>query len=41
VARLADYALLAGAASGAETIDVATVAVGCEEIAWPAATTAY
>jgi type II secretory pathway predicted ATPase ExeA len=41
VARLADYALLAGAASGAETIDVATVAVASEEIAWPAATTAY
>jgi type II secretory pathway predicted ATPase ExeA len=35
VARLADYALLAGAASGAETVDVATVAVASEEIAWP------
>src|SRR5262245_40144041 len=41
VARLADYALLAGAASGAETIDVATVAVASEEIAWPTAATAY
>jgi type II secretory pathway predicted ATPase ExeA len=41
VARLADYALLAGAAAGAETIDVATVAVASEEIAWPAAATAY
>jgi type II secretory pathway predicted ATPase ExeA len=41
VARLADYALLAGAASGADTIDVATVAVASEEIAWPATATAY
>jgi len=35
VARLADYALLAGAAAGVETIDAGTVEAANEEIAWP------
>ncbi|HEX5471224.1 MAG TPA: AAA family ATPase [Lacipirellulaceae bacterium] len=37
VARLADYALLAGAAAGVETIDAGIVEAANEEIAWPAA----
>ncbi len=37
VARLADYALLAGAAAGVETIDSGIVEAANEEIAWPAA----
>lgn len=41
VARLADYALLAGAAAGAEAVDVGIVEAAYEEIAWPAATSAY
>jgi general secretion pathway protein A len=35
--RLADFALLAGAAAGAEKIDRATVAAAHEELAWPVA----
>jgi general secretion pathway protein A len=38
VARLADYALLAGAAAGVETVDSGIVEAAGEEIAWPAAT---
>ena len=41
VARLADYALLAGAAAGLSTIDAATVEAAHEEIAWPVAAGAY
>src|SRR6478735_873860 len=41
VARLADYALLAGAAAGVETIDAGIVEAASEEIAWPAAVAAY
>ena len=41
VARLADFALLAGAAAGVETIDAAIVEAANEEIAWPAAAAAY
>jgi general secretion pathway protein A len=40
VARLADYALLAGAAAGVEMIDAGIVEAANEEIAWPA-TAAY
>jgi general secretion pathway protein A len=36
VARLAEYALLTGAAAGAETIGTATVEAAHEEIEWPA-----
>jgi hypothetical protein len=35
VARLAEYALLTGAAAGADTIDAATVEAAHEEIEWP------
>jgi general secretion pathway protein A len=35
--RLADFALLAGAAAGAEKIDRGTVAAAHEELAWPVA----
>jgi general secretion pathway protein A len=41
VARLADYALLAGAAAGVETIDAGIVENASEEIAWPAVAAAY
>jgi len=37
VARLADFALVAGAAAGLETIDAATVEAAYDEFAWPAA----
>ncbi|HVT27879.1 MAG TPA: AAA family ATPase [Lacipirellulaceae bacterium] len=37
VARLADYALLAGAAAGIETIDAQIVEAASDEIDWPAA----
>jgi type II secretory pathway predicted ATPase ExeA len=41
VTRLAEYALLAGAAAGIESIGVAVVEAASDEIAWPAATAAY
>jgi type II secretory pathway predicted ATPase ExeA len=42
VARLADFALLAGAAAGLETIDTPTIEAANDEIAWPTrATAAY
>jgi type II secretory pathway predicted ATPase ExeA len=41
IARLADYALLTGAAAGIETIDAGIVEAASEEIAWPAAAAAY
>jgi general secretion pathway protein A len=41
VARLADFALLAGAAAGFDTIDAATVETAHDEIAWPTAASAY
>jgi type II secretory pathway predicted ATPase ExeA len=41
VMRLADYALLAGAAAGVETIDAGIVESASEEIAWPRAAVAY
>jgi len=41
VTRLADYALLAGAAASVETIDAGIVEAASEEIAWPAAAAAY
>jgi type II secretory pathway predicted ATPase ExeA len=41
VARLADYALLAGAAAGAQTVDAEIVEAASEEIAWPASAAAY
>jgi general secretion pathway protein A len=37
IVRLADFALLAGAAANLETIDLATVENAYDEIAWPAA----
>jgi general secretion pathway protein A len=41
VARLADFALLAGAAAGLTTIDAVTVEAAHEEISWPAELAAY
>jgi general secretion pathway protein A len=41
VARLADYALLAGAAANIGTIDVETVEAADDEIAWPATAEVY
>jgi general secretion pathway protein A len=41
VARLADYALLAGAAAGVETIDAEIIEAASEEIAWPTTAAAY
>jgi general secretion pathway protein A len=41
VARLADFALLAGAAAGVETIDAAIVEAAYEEIAWPTVAETY
>jgi type II secretory pathway predicted ATPase ExeA len=41
VARLADYALLAGAAAQVDTITSETIEAAYDEIAWPTATAAY
>ncbi len=41
VARLADFALLAGAGAGITSIDAATVEVAHEEISWPTEAAAY
>jgi general secretion pathway protein A len=41
IARLADYALLAGAAAGAETVSAAMVEAAHDEIAWTAVSAAY
>jgi type II secretory pathway predicted ATPase ExeA len=41
VTRLADFALLAGAATGAERIDTATVRAAWDEVAWPEAVGAH
>jgi general secretion pathway protein A len=41
VTRLADYALLAGAAAGVETIDTGIVEAASEEIEWPTAAATY
>ncbi len=41
VARLADFALLAGAASGLRKIDAATIRATHEEVAWPAVALVY
>jgi general secretion pathway protein A len=41
VTKLADYALLAGAAAGVETIDAGIVEAASEEIAWPTAAAVY
>lgn len=41
VTRLADYALLAGAVAGVETIDAGIVEAASEETAWPTAAAAY
>jgi general secretion pathway protein A len=41
VTKLADYALLAGAAAGVETIDAGIVEAASEEIAWPAPAAVY
>lgn len=41
VARLAELALLAGAAAELETIDAATIDAANDEIAWPAAASAF
>jgi type II secretory pathway predicted ATPase ExeA len=41
VARLADYALLAGAAAAAETIDAEIIEAASDEIAWPTSAAAY
>jgi general secretion pathway protein A len=41
VARLADFALLAGAGAGMTTIDVETVEAAHEEISWPVEAAAY
>lgn len=41
VARLADFALLAGAAAGLRKIDAATIRAAHEEVAWPAAALVY
>jgi type II secretory pathway predicted ATPase ExeA len=41
VARLADFALLAGAAAGLNTIDAETVEAANDEIAWPALAAAF
>jgi general secretion pathway protein A len=41
VTRLADYALLAGAAAEVETIDAGIVEAASEEIAWPTAAAVY
>jgi general secretion pathway protein A len=41
IVRLADFALLAGAAAGLETIDAVTIEAAYEEISWPAEVAAY
>lgn len=41
VARLADFALLAGAATGLTTIDAITVEAAHEEVSWPLEAVAY
>jgi general secretion pathway protein A len=41
VAKLADFALLAGAGAGLTTIDAATIEAAHEEISWPAEAAAY
>lgn len=41
VARLADFAMLAGAAAGVERISAALVRAACDEVDWPAAASAY
>ncbi len=41
ITRLADYALLAGAAAGVDSIDAGIVEAASEEIAWPAGALAY
>jgi general secretion pathway protein A len=41
VARLADYALLAGAAANVENIDAATIEAAYDEIAWPSVMATY
>ena len=41
VARLADYALLAGAAAGLDMIDTTIIEAANEELAWPAAVGAF
>lgn len=41
ITRLADYALLAGAAAGVDSIDAGIVEAASEEIAWPTAALAY
>jgi general secretion pathway protein A len=41
VTRLADYALLAGAAAEVETIDAGIVEAASEEIAWPTVAAVY
>jgi hypothetical protein len=41
VARLADFALLAGAAAKLNSIDVATIEAAHDEIAWPTAAAAH
>jgi len=40
-ARLAEFAMLAAAAAGADHVDAATVHAACEEVAWPAEAGAY
>lgn len=41
IARLADYALLAGAAAKLETIDAALIEAAYDEIAWPAVVASF
>ena len=41
IARLADYALLAGAAAQVDTVTSAIIEAAYDEVAWPTATTAY
>ncbi len=41
ITRLADYALLAGAAAGVDSIDAGIVESASEEITWPATAMAY
>lgn len=41
IVRLADFALLAGAAAGLATIDAVTIEAAYEEISWPAEMAAY
>jgi type II secretory pathway predicted ATPase ExeA len=41
VSRLADFALLAGAAAGVDQVNVELVRAACEEVAWPEVAGAY